>query len=70
MAAHNHGTKNYSPKDADRKSPRLSNATMLRELQERVKAEAERRGMSFSAALTEAAEIWLKTPAPAEDRTT
>ena len=68
MAAHNHGTKNYSPRDADRKSPRLA-ATMLRELQERVKAEAERRGISFSAALTEAAELWLETPQRGEDRT-
>lgn len=64
MSGRQYGTPNYSPKDSARKSPRLSSATMLRELQERMKVEAERRGLSFSAALSEAAELWLRTPAP------
>lgn len=66
MSGRQYGTKDYSPRDSARKSPRLSGTTMLRELQERVRVEAERRGMSFSAALSEAAELWLRTPPPAK----
>jgi len=60
MSASHYGTPNYSPRDAARKSPRLSGATMPRELQERLRALADARGTTFSAELRKAAEEYLE----------
>lgn len=59
MSGYHKGTPAYSLPDAGRRSPRLSGATMPRELQEDVRTEAARRGLTFSAALAEAAREWV-----------
>lgn len=70
MAAHNKGTEYYSPSDKQRNAPRegrplgtprFPSATIDGVLLARVRAEAERRGITLSAALAEAFEAWLAT---------
>lgn len=52
-------------RDTDRRSPRLSGVTMLRELRTAVAAAGAERGFTLSGALTEAARLYLAL-SPAE----
>lgn len=68
MAAHNKGTSHYSPSDASRSAPRpdrplgtprFPSTTIDGELLAAFRAEAERSGLSLSAALDDAVRTWL-----------
>lgn len=61
MAAHQKGKPGYSLPNAKRKSPLLT-VTMPRDLQERLRAEAERRGVTVARAVAEATIVWLALP--------
>ena len=67
MAAHNKGTKHYSPSAAARAAPRPGrprgtpklNTTVDGELLAKVRARAEERGLTIAAVLDEALRAWL-----------